>query len=466
VSIERGVRQLLANKVSGNLAGIWLLIPEHLRLGTWDLLNSWNNNNNNNSNSNSRGREEQINLRLAMQLINEASLCARGIREKRTLSQKGFELANGLPFVASDKAIHDMLDTHRVLQSILLQIALGKIRLTFGHFRGELLVIDPHRIKTYSKRQMTRRKKEPDSRPCKMAQTFFCLDADTKQPICFTTGTSARSVTNATPELLQITEKILNINFNININIKEKKKEKEKKKVLVLADNEHYTTALMDWIYSQSPFDMLVPMKNKKLLEKQLKTNIIPPEAFKMQWAGYATAKIEHKMKDSCWGPYHEFIQRNGEQADNYDYSSFLCTSNRDEVKEMTINYPQRWHIEEFFKNDQALGWDRFGTMNLNIQYGKMTMSLFAQAAIHMMRQRLGKPFEKWDSQHLANDIFNGLEGDIRVNNDTIVVTYYNADNVKLLKANYENLPQKLEEEGVNPGVPWLYNYKIDFRFK
>jgi hypothetical protein len=306
---------------------------------------------------------------------------------------------------------------------------------------------------------MTRRKKEPESRPCKMAQTFFCLDVDTKQPICFTTGTSPRSVTNATTELLQLTEKILNIE-------KEKEKEKETKRILVLADNEHYTTELMDWIYSQSPFDMLVPMKNKKLLEKQLKTNIIPAEAFEMQWAGYATAKIEHKMKDSCWGPYHEFIQRNGEQLDDYDYSSFLCTSNRDEVKDMTINYPQRWHIEEFFKNDQALGWNRFRTMNINIQYGKMTMSLFAQAAIHMMRQRLGMPFEKWDSQHLANDIFNGLEGDIRVNNDTIVVTYYNADNVKLLKENYENLPQKLKEEGVNPGVPWLYNYKIDFRFK
>jgi hypothetical protein len=37
-SIERGVRQLLADKVSGNLAGIWLLAAEHLRLGTWDLL--------------------------------------------------------------------------------------------------------------------------------------------------------------------------------------------------------------------------------------------------------------------------------------------------------------------------------------------------------------------------------------------------------------------------------------------
>ena len=41
LSIERGVRQRLADKISDNLAGLWLLVPEHLRLGTWDLLRAW-----------------------------------------------------------------------------------------------------------------------------------------------------------------------------------------------------------------------------------------------------------------------------------------------------------------------------------------------------------------------------------------------------------------------------------------
>ena len=40
-SVEREVRQLLADKVSGNLLGLWLLVPEPLRLGTWDLLRAW-----------------------------------------------------------------------------------------------------------------------------------------------------------------------------------------------------------------------------------------------------------------------------------------------------------------------------------------------------------------------------------------------------------------------------------------
>jgi hypothetical protein len=39
--IERGVRQLLADKVSGSLVRIWLLVPEHLRSGTWDLALQW-----------------------------------------------------------------------------------------------------------------------------------------------------------------------------------------------------------------------------------------------------------------------------------------------------------------------------------------------------------------------------------------------------------------------------------------
>ena len=134
---------------------------------------------------------------------------------------------NGLPFVASDPAIHYLLDEHTVAEAQQLQIAVGKIRRTFGHFSARLLAVDPHRIRTYSNRQMIRRREDNKSKPVKMAQTFFCLDADTKQPVCFTTGTAARTVSQATPELLTLTNDILNVDA--------------KKHSLVLADNEHYT---------------------------------------------------------------------------------------------------------------------------------------------------------------------------------------------------------------------------------
>src|SRR6202040_489133 len=94
-SIERGVRQLLADKVSGHLVGVWLLVAEHLRLGTWDLLRTWT------------GKPaECVEPRLAMQMVNEAALCTTGIRSDRTLTNRGgFELASGLPFIGSDATI-------------------------------------------------------------------------------------------------------------------------------------------------------------------------------------------------------------------------------------------------------------------------------------------------------------------------------------------------------------------------
>jgi hypothetical protein len=33
-SLEREVRQALADRVSGNLLGLWLLVPKQLRLGS------------------------------------------------------------------------------------------------------------------------------------------------------------------------------------------------------------------------------------------------------------------------------------------------------------------------------------------------------------------------------------------------------------------------------------------------
>jgi hypothetical protein len=70
LSIERGVRQRLADKIGDNMPGLWLLVPEHLRLGTWDLLRAW-----------TGTTTERMEPRLALQLVHEAALCTNGLRE-------------------------------------------------------------------------------------------------------------------------------------------------------------------------------------------------------------------------------------------------------------------------------------------------------------------------------------------------------------------------------------------------
>ena len=104
--------------------------------------------------------------------------------------------------------------------------------------------------------------------------------------------------------------------------------------------------------------------------------------------------------------------------------------------------------------------------MNLNIRYGQMTVALIAQTVIHQLRTQLGPPYCDWDANHLSRDLFFALEADVRVKRDTIVVTYYNAPSVDQLRARYENLPQKLMDENIQPEIPWLYGYKLDFAFR
>jgi hypothetical protein len=427
------VRQLLADKVSGNLVGLWLLVAEHLRLGTWDLLCGW-----------TGQPTPRVEPRLALQLVHEAALCTTGVRQKRALSQNGFELANGLPWLATDVAIHSLLAERTVAATQRLQVALGKLRRTLGHFAGRVLAIDPHRLRSYSKRQMRRRAADAHARPLKFSPTFFVLDTETRQPLCFTTATSARSVTTASQELLGLAAAIL---------------DPQPGQTLVAADSEHFTAELLDHIRTATHFHLLVPMGRQAL-------GSLNAAVFTPHWAGYATCTRPYQPRRSEAGPFWQLVQRFGERPEQYAYKAFVSTTDQDVVRQLCDDFPKRWHVEEFFNTDQALGWQRAGTQNLNIRYGQMTMALLAQAVIHQLRQHLGAPFADWDSRHLAEGLFRGIEGDLRVCEKTIGVTFYNAPNVEQLRSRYEHLPRRLEAEGVNPHVPWLYDFKLDFCFR
>lgn len=435
--MERQVRQLLADKVIGTKMGLWLLVPEHLRLGTWDLLGGW------------LGHDAgTLPQRLGMQLIHESALCLTGIREQRCLSHNGFELVNGLPFVATDVAIHHLLNDHTIQQAQGLQIALGRIRQTLGHFQGDLLAIDPHRMTCYSKRYMRRRKAHDQDRSSKMAQVFFCLDAHTQQPICSTLTTPGQNVAAASPPLLDIAGQIL----------------LPTRPVLVLADSEHFTVDLLQQIRRDGRFHLLAPMPQQPYLRKRLEA--IPADQFTPRWAGYATAKLPYDLLHDGQPPLTMMVQRSGEKPDQCSRKAFVCTADGSEVDAITKDFPQRWHIEEFFNTYQAMGWQRAGTQNLHIRYGRMTLALIAQAATHMLRQRLDPTTAAWDAAHLAAEVLGGLEGDIRVRDDTILLTYYNAPRSDRLRAQYEQMPRRLAAEHIDPRIPWLYDLKLDFRFR
>jgi hypothetical protein len=440
-SVERQVRQTLAQKVSGTLLGIWLLVAEDLRLGTWDLVRSWA----------GPTAPEALPPRLALHLIHEAALCRPSLRFERSLRHKGFELANGLPFLPTDPAIHELLNAHTCPEAYQLQIRLGQLRRASGQLPARLLALDPHRLRSYSQRDMVQRRPQASAPATKLAQSFFLLDADSVQPVCVGLASSARTAPQAAVQLLPVARDILGTDLA--------------PAPLLVADVELYSADMFDLVRALPGWDLLVPMRSTPQLQKQYRQ--IPPERFTRHWAGFATALETFQPVGSRLAqPCYRYLQRTGERPEEYHFKAFACTACRPEVPLLTRDFPARWHIEEFFRFDQALGWHRAGTLNLNIRLGQMSLALVAQTLIHQLRQRLGAPYRQWDSPHLARDFFSGLDGDLRVAGETIRVTYYNAPDAQLWKAHFEGLPAQLEKENVDPRIPWLYNFKLDFRFK
>lgn len=401
-----------------------------MQLGSWDLIKGY-----------TGSTDIDIEPRIAMQIVNEASLCKNRVRRKNYITHQGFELLNGLGFLASDEHVHDFLDNHTVCQAQELQETLAAIRLNNGHYEGDIIAIDPHRIISTTQRVMPKKKKQPRSPSQKMLQTFFALSTQTGQPIGCGIGSPGVNTTKATIDLLHMVQRV-------------------NKKALILADKEHFTERLVRAINQDYQFEYLVPVISTgriKKIEKSL--------SYKMQWAGYGVAETMfnfsgHKEK------YRLIVQREGETEPGYQYKSFLSLSDKPATTLLSETYCERWSIEDFFNFDGAMGFDRAATFNLNIRYGKMSLALLAQAASYQFRQKLPKPYNRWNATHLSDAVFNKIDGDIRVKDDTIIITCYNAPNELNLQDNYQDLPEKLLSQGINPRVPWLYNFKVDFRFK
>lgn len=184
-------------------------------------------------------------------------------------------------------------------------------------------------------------------------------------------------------------------------------------------------------------------------------------------WPGYYIGTSPIRFGDDNNIPEQLLIvQRQGGKQTEFDYKPFISTRKENVVEMLTEEFPTRWTIEEYFKYEGSLGWNKALTQNLNIRYSKMSLSLISQYLINQLRKRLPEEYRKYEAKHLSDEIFHKFNGDLRVKDDKIIVTLYGIPEILDLRKYYENLPLKLEKENINPKVPWLFNYKVDFLFK
>jgi len=432
-SNERHVREQLAHKLSGSHMGLWLLVPEYLRLGAWDLLQGV-----------FGDSPDPLSAKLTLQLVNESALCVNRIRVKGSLCNQGFSLANGLSFLAADESVHHLLNGHSMQEYERMQESLLRLRKLNGHYQDSktILALDPHRIPSTTKRTMPKKKKRPQEPSKKMLQTFFCNDVVNGQPLGFTLASTGKSCSKATLDLLQLIERA-----GIN-------------EALILADKEHFTQTISNYFYHHPSLDMLVPAPNIQSVTKHF-----DQINYQHLWAGYAIGETSFSYQGTAL-KYRLIVQREGELKEQYRYKAFICTSSENAQTLLTQVFDQRWSIEEFFNFEGAMGWNRASTFNLNIRYGKQSLALLAQAATYQLKSKLAQPYSQWSAPTLAEKVLTNMEGDIRVKDDKIIITYYKDHEPLGLKNLYVNIDQQLENEGISPKIPWLFDYKLQFEFK
>ena len=430
------MRDILARKACGSLFGLWLLIAEFRILSTWERLVRW-----------TRTSPDALEPRLALQLVNEAALCSNGIRARQRMCNKGLELANGLPFIATDTAIHDLLNARTAHDACVYQVELGRIRHAQGHFPLRLVAIDPHRIPSSTIRRMVKAVHSPGAPPTPVANLFFALDAESKQPVAFMAHTSDQTTSQATPGLVQLIHDIAPNTF-----------------VRTVADAEHCTRSLVSHFAADPNASLLTPLPVTRAMHRFC--HAIPDADFVHECAGFAYALASYSSQ--AFGTLRVLVQRIGMNQNDFSFKPFALSDDPGDhpVSLLVCDFPDRWHIEEFFRHDGHIGWNRAATHNLNIRFNHMALALDAQAALHQFRQRIPSPYSSWDAPALARDLIGKLDGDVRVCGDTILVTLYNAPFDSSTTDFYRNLPSALQRIGVDPRIPWLFDFKLAFRFK
>lgn len=404
-----------------------------MRLGAWDILKSL---------FNFEGAPSLF-THIGMQLVNESAIGVNRLRVRGSLANQGFSTANGLSFLAADETVHELLDSCTIEDYVNAQEKIFQLREIQDHYSPEsIYAIDPHRIISTTRRITPAKKKKPDSAATKMMQTFFCVDANTGQPIVFTNGSSGKKCSSATIDLMEMIRKI------------------GIKKGLFIADKEHFTSEIAEWFTQHKEYEILMPAPEVRKITEMYET-----QEYTRKWAGYSIAESIYTFNESNI-ELRLILQREGEVKDKYKYKGFLTTSTKNAVELISSNYPKRWTIEKFFNFEETHGWSRASTHNLNIKYGKQTLALIAQAATHQLKKKLPNQYSQWTAKSLADNVLTNLDGDIRVEKNKIIVTFY-GDHKKLnLRNHYSDISNQLKSEGINPKIPWLLDYELEYRFK
>ncbi len=431
-SVHADLEALLKRGLTTTHAGGFFFIPYLQQLGLYSSLGQL-------SASKQTGIPSE---KVALQLIWEPLFgYVKGIRSIDPVSQADFGALSGLPFICSASTEYRFLAQSSIERSEDFQQHLGKRLLRLGHLSGDVVNMDGHSIKLFSRKAMKASYHSGDKAYAKGIRTFYTQDQASKKPLFVKAAYSGATVAQITPQLVEGSKKILGGPF------------------LSVNDKEWFIGSLLDQLDKIHGIQVLLPLKRTAKRIKEMEA--IPFEQFKYRHENQPIARIVTEL-NGFTGQMKLFVKRNSVGT----FFALITNKKYFRASRAMDIYRKRWRIENFFNENQFLGLDRLPSLELNAIQMALTLKLVSFHLVDNFRKNLPKPFSTMKPESVYRNFIQGVQGKVQLKKDKLQVDIYGFQHKDVVAHLFKDLEQKLLIQGIDPRCPWLNDHKLNFSFK
>jgi hypothetical protein len=431
-SIQAELEALLKRGFTTTHAGGFFFIPYLMELGLYDALGNL-------SAPKTTGIPTE---KIALQLIWEPLFgYAKGIRTVDPVSQTDFGALSGFPFICSASTEYRFLAESTIERAEQFQKDMGKRLAHLGYISGDVINMDGHSIKLFSRKEMKASYLSKDKTYGKAIRTFYTQDQVSKKPLFAKAAYSGATVAQVTPHLVEANKEILGGPF------------------LTVNDKEWFIGSLLDQLDKIHGIQVLLPLKRtaKRLSEMEG----IPFEEFKYRYENQPIATLVTEL-DGFTGKMKMFVKRNS------DGTFFALITNKKYFRAsraMEI-YRKRWGIENFFNENVFLGLDRLPSLELNAIQTALTLKMVSFHLVDNFRKNLIGRFSTMKPESINQHFIQGVQGKVQIKKDKLQIDVYGFQHRDAVAPLLKDLDKKLVAQNIDPRCPWLNDHVLNFSFK
>lgn len=380
--------------------------------------------------------------KVALQLIWEPLFgYVKGIRSVDPVSQADFGVLSGLPFICSVSTEYRFLAESTTERSEAFQKHLGKRLVHLDYVSGDVLNMDSHSVKLFSRKEMKASYLSKDKAYGKAIRIFYTQDQASKKPLFAKVAYSGATVAQVTPQLVEANKEILGGPF------------------LTVNDKEWFIGSLLDQLDRIHGIQVLLPLKRTSRRIREMEA--IPLEEFKYRYENQPIARLVTEL-DGFTGQMKLFVKCNG------DGTFFALITNKKYFRAARAmdTYRKRWRIENFFNENTFLGLDHLPSLELNAMQTALSLKLVSFHLVDNLRKNLPKPFSTMKPESIYQHFTQGVQGKVQLKKDKLQVDIYGFQHRNMVAPLFKGLEQKLIAQDINPRCSWLNDYVLSFSFK